>query len=114
MLMLLTEPALLTVALAAIGGYAGWQLGRRLVRLMAVATTAAALGAAFLVHEASAGALQRFLFGAGASLGEALMTFVPIPLAIAATAVVASAGFRRDELHLIGSSPATVITETRG
>jgi hypothetical protein len=42
------------------------------------------------------------------------MTVVPIPLAIAATAVVASAGFRRDDLHLIGSSPATVFTETRG
>jgi hypothetical protein len=72
------------------------------------------LGAAFLVPETSAGALQRFLYGAGASLGEALMTFVPIPPAIAATAVMASAGCRRDELHLIGSSSATVITEARG
>jgi hypothetical protein len=63
---------------------------------MAVATTAATLGAAFLVHEISAGALQRFRDDAGSSLGEALMTFVPISLAIAATAVVASAGFRPD------------------
>jgi hypothetical protein len=92
----------------------GPELGTRLVRLIPVAMTAAALGAAFLVPETSTGALQRFLYGAEASLGEALMTFVPIPPAIAATAVMASAGCRRDELHLIGSSPATVITEARG
>jgi hypothetical protein len=93
---LLTEPALLTVILAALGGYLGWQLGRRLVPLMAAATTAAAMGSAWLLHLSTEGARQGFLYGVG-SLGEALLTFVPIPLATAATAVVASAGLRRDD-----------------
>jgi hypothetical protein len=106
MFALLTEPALVTVTLAAVGGYAGWLLGRRLLLFMAAATTAAALGAAWLIYRTSEGALQRFLYGAGASLGEALMTFVPIPMAIAATAVVASAGLRRDERTDSGVSPA--------
>jgi hypothetical protein len=98
MWVVLTEPALLTVVLAASGGYAGWQLGRRIVPFMAVATAAAALTVAWLTYQTFEGAVQLFLYGAGASLGEALMTFVPIPLAVSATAVVASAGFRRDDV----------------
>ncbi|MFA9447081.1 hypothetical protein [Egicoccus sp. AB-alg6-2] len=111
--MLLTDPVLLTLPLAAIGGYAGWQLGRRLAPFMAVATTAATLGAAFLIHETYAGALQRLLYGVGNSLGEALMTFVPIPLAIAAAATVISAGLQRDELQPVGGRP-TIPRNTRG
>jgi TM2 domain-containing membrane protein YozV len=107
MFVVLTEPALLTVALGVLGGYAGWQLGRRIVPSMAAATTAAALGAAWLISQTFEGAIQLYLYGVGASLGEALMTFVPIPLAIAATAVVASAGFRRNELGDRGIRPAT-------